>query len=142
MTAVGRVGPEAPLLRGAQAVGAHQPRHPVPPARLARPAQRHGQPRAAAGGRGGESPTLQVTPPRDEVGAGDEAELLRALDADESHEVGDVDLVGAAGARVVEVGEPFHFGQALKFPGCQCPRAGRRADLDDNGGILVGLVYG
>ena len=49
MAAVGRAGSKAPLLRGAQAMHAHQPRHPVPPARLPGAAQDHGQPGAAVG---------------------------------------------------------------------------------------------
>ena len=47
VAAVGGAGPKTPLLRGAQAQHAQEPRHPVPPARLPGPAQDHGEPGAA-----------------------------------------------------------------------------------------------
>lgn len=69
----------------------------------------------------GEAALFELLPPGEHMGAGDGAELFGGGDADELAEVLQVALVGAAGARVVEVGEPLgggrHLGQVLELGG-------------------------
>jgi hypothetical protein len=53
---------------------------------------------------------LQILSPGDDVGAGDGAQLADAFEAGEGDELLDIDLIGAAGFGIGEVGEPFEFG--------------------------------
>ena len=57
------------------------------------------------------------------MGPGHVAKLLGCVQADKLTEILNIALVGAAGTRVVEVGEPLdggrYRGQALKFGGSQ-----------------------
>lgn len=84
---------------------------------------------AADRGRG-ETALLQMLAPGEDMGAGHLAELLRCLQAEEGAEVFEVAPVGAAGARVVEVGEPLdggrHPGEALELGGGEAAFAGDR----------------
>ena len=79
------------------------------------------------------------------MGTGNDAELLRPLDADKAHEVGHVDPVSPPGAGIVDVGEPFqlrrHLGEALELGGGQCPRVGRRNSGRGQHAVLVGFVH-
>ena len=99
---------------------------------------------AADRGRG-ERTGLQVFAPGDHVGAGDPPHFLGGRDPHKAAELAHVALVGAAGARVVDIGEPLHLGrhpgQALELgAGKQPPLAGRlkiegRNDLQVGGKI-------
>ena len=71
--------------------------------------------------------------PGDDVGAGDNAKLLRPGDAGEAHKVLHRVLVDAARVGVADVGEPFdlrrHVGQLVKLGGGQQPRNTGGADF-------------
>jgi hypothetical protein len=58
------------------------------------------------------------------VGACDDPELLRPVNAREGHELGQIALVSAAGLRIVDVGEPGqsrrHVGELVELRGGQC----------------------
>jgi hypothetical protein len=56
---------------------------------------------------------LQILSPGDDVGAGDGAQLTDAFEASEGDKLLDIDLIGAAGFRIGEVGEPFELGRNL-----------------------------
>lgn len=58
----------------------------------------------------GQAALLELLSQGEYMGPGDRAELLGRDDADETAEVPEVALVGPAGARVVEVGEPLGGG--------------------------------
>ena len=62
------------------------------------------------------------------MGAGHRAKFLGSAEADKPTKVRQVILIGAAGARVVEVGEPFrrgrHAGQLLELGGAQATFTG------------------
>jgi hypothetical protein len=109
----------------------------------------------AADGRRRQLSALDVLAPGDDVGAGDEPEFFRAVDADEGAEVGNVQVVGAAGFLVGDVGEPLELGgdlgQPLELGSGQrsrcwdetCRNMGRRhgSPLDFRGGILPPIKY-
>ena len=69
-----------------------------------------------------------VVAPGDDVGARHGAKFLRPGDAGEAHEIPHRVFVGAAGARVAEIGEPLdlgrHVGQPVELGGGQQPVAG------------------
>ncbi|MNI25834.1 hypothetical protein D3C73_795100 [compost metagenome] len=71
----------------------------------------------------GQAALLELAAPGEDVGAGHFAKLLGGVQADKLAEILDVALVGAAGARVGQVGEPFDGGrdrgQALELGGGQ-----------------------
>jgi hypothetical protein len=58
-------------------------------------------------GAAAKSALRQVVAPGDDVGARDGAKFLRSDDAGEAHEIPHRVFVGAAGARVAEIGEPL-----------------------------------
>ena len=82
-----------------------------------------------------------VVAPGDDVRARHGAKLLRPHDAGEAHEIPHRVFVGAAGARVAEIGEPLdlgrHVGEPVKLGGGQQPVAG-----SDPGRELVGIAAG
>ena len=84
----------------------------------------------------------QVVAPGDDVRARHGAKFLRPRDAGEAHEVLDRVLVGAAGVRVGEIGEPLdlgrHVGQPVKLGGGQQPAG--RARFRSEAGRLCRLI--
>ena len=98
-------------------------------------------------GRRGQGASLQILALGDDVGAGHGAEFLGPLDTDERGEVSQIVLVGPAGARILDVGEPLEFGrdpgQPLEFgPGEEAGlgggRRGRGRHEGGGGGLVVG----
>jgi hypothetical protein len=67
----------------------------------------------AADAGGGELALLEVLALGDDVGAGDGAQLGDVAQAGEGNELLNVDLIGAAGFGVGEVGKPFELGRDL-----------------------------
>ena len=67
------------------------------------------------------------------MGASDEAELIRLVDAGESHKLVKIVPVSAAGVRITEIGEPFDLrgdgGQPVKRLIGQNTRGGRNQFL-------------
>jgi hypothetical protein len=60
-----------------------------------------------------EAAPRELIAPGDDVRARNDAKFLRAADAGEAHEVADRGRVGAARARVAEVGEPLDLGRRV-----------------------------
>jgi hypothetical protein len=83
---------------------------------------------------GSERALLEVLAPGDDVGAGDGAQLGDAAQAGEGDELLDVDLVGAAGFGVGEVGEPFELGGNVS----QITELGRGERAPERGHAVVG----
>jgi hypothetical protein len=83
----------------------------------------------AADRRAGERAQLQGAAPGENVAAADLAEGVRILDAGECHEFAHVVFVGAAGLRVIDVGEPGdcrrHIGQLVEVVDRQRARRSR-----------------
>ncbi len=81
----------------------------------------------------------QVVAPGDDVGARHGAKFLRADDPGEAHEIPYPVFVGAAGARVAEIGEPLdlgrHVSELMKLGGGEQPR-----NTGGGNGELVGHI--
>ena len=73
-------------------------------------------------------PGFQLGAPGQDMGAGHRAKFLGNAEADKPTKVRQVILIGAVGAPVVEVGEPFrrdrHAGQLLELGGAQATFTG------------------
>jgi hypothetical protein len=110
---------------------------------LAQVVEQGGERRELAADAGGsEFSLLQVLAPGDDVGPGDGAQLGDATKAGEGDELLDVELVGATGFGIGEIGEPFelggNFGEVAELCRGQRTPEGRRGPVgDSNQGRLL-----
>src|SRR5947208_758298 len=65
----------------------------------------------AANGRTAELSLLQMLAPSNDVSAGDDPKLLRPPNPKKTRKVMNVNLIGAPGALVINVGKPLDFGR-------------------------------